>query len=58
MYIKYRIRWRKPSLYYQKKFKTASTLVEKQREVVEYLGNLLAYNWTLIYVDESTFNLW
>ena len=58
LYKMHKISYRKPQYAYQRKLANMVSLKTKQFEVSKQMAELIVKGRHLIYIDESTFNLW
>jgi hypothetical protein len=58
LYKKYKISYRKPQYSYSRKLANKNDIFEQQQKISKEMGELIVKGRLLIYVDESTFNLW
>ena len=58
LYKKHKISYRKPQYSYYRKLANKDQVFQQQQKISKEMGELIVKGRHLIYVDESTFNLW
>ena len=58
LYKRYKISYRKPQYSYYRKQANQNQIYQQQQKICKEMGELIVKGRHIIYVDESTFNLW